>query len=232
MREIHDMPGRGGPDAGRDAPAARDRSLAPGRFPAPGDRVVRDAAARTAYALEYRQRVKDTYATAGASPPDSRGNGKLPLRDTAGRPARSADLPGRTRDLPNARDVLPNLELAQVDERKFSDYSLNPAHPANRGKAGGWRALGYDVDSPQGRREAARELHGLVLSELPARGKVEETRDTPRGLTHRVLNAITGPNGKDGTLVTCWLTENRAGDGAPRLITTWAQPHRDKETGQ
>lgn len=73
---------------------------------------------------------------------------------------------------------------------------------------------------------------GLVLSGLPARGEVEETRDTPRGLSHRVINAITGPNGKDGTLVTCWLIEDRAGTSVPRLVTTWAQPHLDKEAAQ
>ena len=52
MRELGDRPSSAGPDAGRDAPGGRDRS------PESGDQVVRDAAARTAYALEYRQRVE------------------------------------------------------------------------------------------------------------------------------------------------------------------------------
>jgi hypothetical protein len=122
--------------------------------------------------------------------------------------------------------------MAEIDERKFSEYSLNPGHPDNRGKAGGWRALGYDVDSPQERRDAAQDLRGVILSELLACGKVEATRDTPRGLSHRVLNGITGPNGKVGTLVTCWRIEEGTGISVPRLITTWVQPHRDKETEQ
>jgi hypothetical protein len=63
-------------------------------------------------------------------------------QDMAWRPVRGADLPVSTRELPNARDVLPNLEMAEIDERKFSEYSLNPGHTDNQGKADGWRALG------------------------------------------------------------------------------------------
>jgi hypothetical protein len=149
--------------------------------------------------------------------------------DTAPCPTRGADLPVSARDLPDARDVLPNLELAEIDERKFSEYSLDPGHSDNRGKAGGWRALGYDVDSPQGRRAATQELRGLVLSELLACGKVVKTRDTPYGPSHMVLNGITGPNGRAGTLVTCWRVEDCAGTEVPRLVSTWAKPHTDKE---
>ena len=90
--------------------------------------------------------------------------------------------PSRKRaELPDARDVLPNLELAEIDERKFSEYSLNPGHPDNRGKAEGWRALGYDVDNPQARQKAARELRDLTLDELLANGKVAEVKDDSYG---------------------------------------------------
>lgn len=152
--------------------------------------------------------------------------------DTPRRPARGADLPQGTQDLPDARDVLPNLEMAEIDERKFSGYSLNPDHPDNRGKADGWRALGYDVDNPQARQKAARELRDLTLDELLANGKVAEVREDSYGQRPRVISGITGPNGKNATLVTCWLIEDRSGTAVPRLITTWVQPHRDKETGQ
>ena len=153
-------------------------------------------------------------------------------RTLPGGQARGADLPASARDLPDARDVLPNLELAEVDERKFSEYSLNPGHPGNGGKAEGWRALGYDVDNPLARQEAARELRDLTLNELLADGKVAEVRDDSYGPRLRVISGITGPNGKNATIVTCWLIEDRSGTAVPRLITTWVQPHRDKETGQ
>lgn len=109
---------------------------------------------------------------------------------------------------------------------------MNPGHPDNKGKADGWRALGYDVDNPQARREAARELRDLTLEESLANGKVTKVRKDSYGPRPQVISGITGPNGKSATLVTCWLIEDRSGTAIPRLITTWAQPHRDKETGQ
>lgn len=116
---------------------------------------------------------------------DSRGadhqEEQVQRQDRAGRATRVADLPPSARDLPDARDVLPNIQLAELDSRKLSDYSLNPGHPGNNGKATGWRALGYDVDIPEGRRDAAQELRGLICDELLARGKVAETRDTAYG---------------------------------------------------
>ena len=55
MRELRDRPASDGPDADGDAPSGCHRS------PESGDQVVRDAGARTAYALEYRQRVETAY---------------------------------------------------------------------------------------------------------------------------------------------------------------------------
>jgi len=141
-----------------------------------------------------------------------------------------AALPLSARDLPDARDVLPNIQMAELDGRKLSDYSLNPEHPGNNGKADGWRALGYDVDNPEGRRAAARELRGLICDELLARGKVAESRDTAYGPSHRVVSDLTGPNGRHANLITCWLIEDCAGLSVPRLTTVWVQPHRVKET--
>jgi hypothetical protein len=244
-------------DSRRDAAAGRGSDSRRPAIP-----VLRDSATCIALALEYRQRVKETQvasAAAGTHPRDDREDhtrdegdqvsdpppGKdagvqgddhhgenARSQELARRPAREADLPVNARELPNARDVLPNLERAEIDERKFSEYSMNPGHPDNKGKADGWRALGYDVDNPQARREAARELRDLTLEESLANGKVTEVRKDSYGLRPRVISGITGPNGKNATLVTCWLIEDRSGTAIPRLITTWVQPHRDKETGQ
>jgi hypothetical protein len=159
-----------------------------------------------------------------------RGGDQAQREDKAGRPTGDAAPPQSTRDLPDARDVLPNIQMAELDGRKLSDYSLNPEHPGNNGKADGWRALGYDVDNPEGRRDAARELRGLICDELLARGKVAESRDTAYGPSHRVVSDLTGPNGRRANLVTCWLIEDCAGLSVPRLTTAWVQPHRVKET--
>jgi hypothetical protein len=58
-----------------------------------------------------------------------------------------------------------------------------------------------------------------------------ECETTEYGPSHRVLSGLTGPNGREATLVTCWQIEDRAGVSVPKLTTVWAQPHRDKESG-
>ena len=105
----------------------------------------------------------------------------------------------------------PGGRLAELDDSKLGGYSLNPDHPGNDGKANGWRALGYDVDSREGRHDATRELGGLLRNELLAGGKVEKTRDTEYGPSHTVLSDFTGPNGRHATVVSCWLIEDREG---------------------
>jgi hypothetical protein len=89
-----------------------------------------------------------------------------------GRAARDADLPPSARDLPDARDVLPNIQSAELDGRKLSEYSLNPDHPRNNGKADGWQALGYDGDTPEGRDTAK----SFIRSEAVLASAVDRAR--------------------------------------------------------
>jgi hypothetical protein len=220
MHEIRDLHGRDGTDADADAR---------GGLAFPVHQAVGDVAARTEHAHEYRQRVEAVYSAYDATesgPRDARGEQHARAegasrRERAERMTREVDLPASVLDLPGPREVLPNLRLAEVDRRKFSEYSLNPGHPHNGGKAEGWRALGYDVDSPQARGEAARDLRGMIRDELLARGKVAEARETPFGPTYKVLSAFTGPNGRHATLVTCWLVEGQADRSHPKLTTVW-----------
>ena len=149
-------------------------------------------------------------------------------RDRAERMVREVRLYATTQELPDARDVLPNLRWAELDRRKFSEYSLNPGHPHNAGKAEGWRTLGYDVDDPRARQEAAQDLRDLICEELLLHGKVAQTRDTPFGPEHKVLNGFIGPNGTHATLVTCWIVEDQSDRGFPRLTTTWVELHREE----
>lgn len=193
---------------------------------------MQDAETRTALALAYRQRVEIEYTACGpgdATPQGDQGRHSLATTGIEGDRAfhASAEQDADSRDADHRAEQAQRQEL---DRRKLSDYSLNPGHPGNNGKADGWRALGYDVDNPDGRRDAARELRGLICKELLARGKVAETRDTAYGPSHRVLSGLIGPNDRHATLVTCWLIEDRAGLSVPRLTTAWVQPHRGKET--
>jgi filamentous hemagglutinin len=233
MREFEDPSGRDGGDDGADA-----RGEPAADVPQPRHQAVPDAAARLAYTLEYRQRVDAEYAAYGATDPGRRDApaGQRPYaqtgdrRERAEQMSREVELPLNVRDLPEAREILPNLHLVEVDRRKFSEYSLNPGHPNNNGKAEGWQALGYDVGSPQARGDAAQDLHEMIRDELLARGKVVESRDTKYGPTYRVVSPFIGPNGTHATLVTCWIVESGSDQIHPKLTTVWVQPHRDKET--
>jgi len=138
-------------------------------------------------------------------------------------------LPDRVRDLPNARDVIRNIDAAEIDRRKFGEYSMNPDHPSNGGKADGWRALGYHVDDPSARQTAATELRDLIGRHLLRNGKVDEARETAYGRHYKVLNGFIGPNGQHATLVTCWRVADPGERGHPQRITTWVQPYRNKE---
>lgn len=150
--------------------------------------------------------------------------------DRAKRMLDEVKLPGRVRELPDARDVIPNIGAAEIDRRKFNDYSMNPQHPGNGGKADGWRALGYQVDDPGARQDAAADLRDLISSHLLWNGKVEESRETPYGRHYKVLNGFIGTNDRHATLVTCWRVAEPGDSGRPQLVTTWVQPHRDKES--
>jgi hypothetical protein len=215
------------------------------------DRVItQDADTRIALVLAYRERVEVQNVAGGpqdAPPEGDHDRDSRPVADAdggrepharneqdgesrdaeqdeeqaegqqkAGR-ATPDDLPARARDMPAARDVLPNIRLAELDDSKLGGYSLNPDHPGNGGKANGWRTLGYDVDSREGRHDATRELGGLLRNELLVSGKVEKIRDTEYGPSYTV---------------SCWLIEDREGVSVPKLTTTWAQPHHDKESGR
>jgi hypothetical protein len=231
MREFHDRLGRDGADVGTDSSGSgRARTPQPRH-----EQGVLDAAARTAYALEYRQRVEAACSASAARQPTPQDAGAAPQlsrADRAERMSREVELPASAQARPEAREVLPNLRLAEVDPRKLSEYSLNPGHPQNGGKAEGWRALGYDVDNPKARSEAAEDVRELIRDGLLACGRVTETRDTPFGSAYKVLNGFSGPNGRHATLVTCWLVEDPSGRGFPKLTTVWVQPHRDRETAQ
>jgi hypothetical protein len=148
--------------------------------------------------------------------------------DRARRMRDEVKLPGRARELPDARDAMPNLSAAEIDGRKFFDYSMNPEHPANGGKAKGWRDLGYQVDNLDARQEAAADLRELIKHHLLWDGKVAEVRESAYGRHYKVLNGFIGPNDRHATLVTCWRVAGHGESGYPQLMTTWAQPHRDR----
>ncbi|MEM9272436.1 MAG: DUF6883 domain-containing protein [Cyanobacteria bacterium P01_F01_bin.143] len=113
---------------------------------------------------------------------------------------------------------LPNAEKAEIDERKFKQYSLNPENPNNQGKWIAFAAIGYDVNSPQGRQIATKDIINQLrakISNLPA------TQEEPSiyGLRFEVQVPIRGLNEQEGNLITKWQIDR--GKSIPRLISNW-----------
>ncbi|MBC6471861.1 MAG: hypothetical protein GDA48_02755 [Hormoscilla sp. GM102CHS1] len=121
---------------------------------------------------------------------------------------------------------LPNAEDAQIDMRKFEQYSMDPNNPKNRGKWTAFAAMGYDVQSLEGRHAGAQD----VINQL--RAKLVNTPATKGeasiyGDRFEVKVGIKGPLGKEGILVTLWQIDiNRE---VPRLITNWLKVSQEEE---
>ena len=117
---------------------------------------------------------------------------------------------------------LPNIDQADIDVRKFSEYSLNPDNAGNKGKWQGFRAIGYNMDTSEGRSAAAQDVTTQLrstLADVPA----TFDRTTEYGPRWIARVRIVGPNGRSATLVTVWQIDN--GGAVPRLITNWVEAH-------
>jgi Domain of unknown function (DUF6883) len=119
-------------------------------------------------------------------------------------------------------DHLPNVERADVDLTKFSDYSMNEGHPANGGKWVAWNDVGYSIDSASGREAAAQDVMRQLDSQLPETAATF-SKTTEWGSRFQVRTTIEGPNGRMGTLVTVWQYDK--GSEIPKLITNWLETH-------
>jgi hypothetical protein len=124
---------------------------------------------------------------------------------------------------------LPNAENAEIDPRKFSDYSTNPDNPQNQGKWMAFSAIGYDVQTPTSRESTAQilieQLRQAIL-EAPANpGKL-----TPYGVRFNVFITIQGASGQQGILKTVWQIDR--GKENPRLITNWLEVYQDPKSTQ
>lgn len=112
---------------------------------------------------------------------------------------------------------------AQIDISKFRDYSMNPEHPDNGGKHLAFAALGWNVETAEGRELAADEVIRAIRASLPSADS--KTYASEYGQRARVALPLQGPNGRDGKLVTVWQIES--GSRVPRLITNWLKVQRE-----
>jgi len=120
----------------------------------------------------------------------------------------------------NLGESLPMAQDAEIDPRKFEQYSINPNNPANQGKWMAFVALGYDVQSAESRKAAAQNIINQLrqgISNAPA----TQGQNSRYGIRFQVRVRIQGLNGREGTLVTTWQIDNDK--DVPRLITNWLE---------
>jgi hypothetical protein len=120
-------------------------------------------------------------------------------------------------------DPLPEAQNAQIDPKKFTEYSMKLDHPQNGGKWKAFEKIGYDVRTPKGRGAGAKDLiEQLRLSLQSAPANQGET--TTYGLRFIVNVEVEGPNGKKGTLVTAWQIDKDK--SFPKLITNFIKVNK------
>ena len=117
-------------------------------------------------------------------------------------------------------EPLPNAEEAEIDLRKFTDYSMKPENPTNQGKWMGFAMIGYPVETPEGRQIATQDVIQQIRETLPY-APAYKSKNNPYGMRLRVTIIIKGFNGKQGNLITIWQIDR--GKTIPRLITNWLE---------
>jgi hypothetical protein len=96
--------------------------------------------------------------------------------------------------------LLPNPERAVVDEAKVRDYLLSPSHPVGRFKAAFFWALGFSADDWRSLSEA--------LLTMGRTGEATEGQVSPFGRKFEIRATLTGPSGRQATVVTIWMVSN------------------------
>jgi hypothetical protein len=95
---------------------------------------------------------------------------------------------------------LPNPERVVVDEAKVRDYLLSLSHPVGRFKAVFFWALGFSADDWRSLSEA--------LLTIGRSGEADEGQASPFGQKFEIRATLTGPSGRQATIVTVWMVSN------------------------
>ncbi|HVX44364.1 MAG TPA: hypothetical protein VHC49_10780 [Mycobacteriales bacterium] len=124
---------------------------------------------------------------------------------------------------------LPEISRADLAERRFESYILNPEHRLNqKGKGGrktdGFLQLGYNLDDGEPRHASMEHIVRQIRPQLGS-SPTERQEDTPFGQRYQTQTVITGPNGRKGTAVASWQIDK--GESHPRLLTLWLEVHQE-----
>lgn len=123
-------------------------------------------------------------------------------------------------------DPLPEAENAEIDSKKFEEYSMNPTNERNNGKWKAFEQLGYDVQSESRRKDSSQDVVTQLRDTLPGIPSTEG-QTSPYGTRFEVRSTILGPNGGEGTLVSVWQIDKSS--ETPRMITNWLEVHKERE---
>lgn len=118
---------------------------------------------------------------------------------------------------------MPNARNAEIDLRKFEEYSMNPENLRNQGKWIAFVAIGYDVEDAIARRAAAQDVISQVREQIPVL-PATQGQISFYGNRFEVQVLIQGSNDLTGTLITIWQIDH--GKEIPRLITNWLEVHQ------
>ncbi len=115
---------------------------------------------------------------------------------------------------------LPRAKYAEIDPRKFTEYSMNPSNPNNQGKWKAFQAIGYNIYTPKNREIATESILNQIRSQLEHSPAILDD-PSPYGSRFTVIITIIGFNNREGQLITKWQIDNDK--TVPRLITNWLQ---------
>ena len=109
---------------------------------------------------------------------------------------------------------LPNLEKAQIDSKKITNYALDPNHPVGGNKAKVFESsLGYNQSNSD-------SLIAQIKQQLPNSEAVLGVKNE-YGQRFTVDMQIKGPNGNTATVRTGWIFD--IGSDTPRLTTLFVK---------
>ena len=105
---------------------------------------------------------------------------------------------------------LPFADQAIVEERKLTEYLLNPTHPQGHSKAVFFGRLGFNREHPDLLRQA--------LLQIARTADMEESR-SDSGTKYVGITTLKAPSGREGRVATVWIL--MAGVPPPILVTAY-----------
>lgn len=106
---------------------------------------------------------------------------------------------------------IPNAANCIVEPEKVRDYLLNLSHPAGKGKAAFFTAMGF--------RQQDWEVLATALRQMVRHSPVTISMTSRHGQKYIVAGTLVTPNGQVPHIRTVWVVDS--GTDRPRLVTAY-----------